>query len=91
MPIDQTQKRRQLARVIIAAATGMMGALENGADCAYEYGSAGLTFVDSDFAGQSDLQHIDAATLTNALTIFTSVKTYFQNNNLDDVMLKLKP
>lgn len=84
MAIDQTEKRRNIARQAVQLAPALMDVLyrldalcemrDNGGA-----GGAALVFQDADFAGQAGLTHVDAATLDAALAAVPTILTAFAN------------
>lgn len=96
MAIDQTEKRRALARQATQLAPALMDvlyaldALRRKRDSG---GAAGtpLIFVDADFAGQQGLTHLDAATLTTFFTTIPTILSAFANQNFDDVFEAVRP
>jgi len=74
MAVDQKVARQNWASKWVNACEQFMAALEVLGDLDARATSAGLTFVDSDFAGTA-LAQLDAATLANARTIFGQIKT----------------
>lgn len=96
MAIDQTEKRRQLARQLTQTAVILMDTLyaldalrrkrDNGAA-----GGTPLVFVDADFTGQAGLAHVDAAAVNAAFTAIPVIVTAFAGQNFDDVFEMLRP
>lgn len=68
MAIDQTDKRRKLARDAITQVTAFVNAHQNLMDLLDQVTSTGVTFVDADFTDQAGLRHLDAATF-NAIGV----------------------
>lgn len=88
MAIDQVEKRRNLARELASR-------LEPFMDLAYELEATvshaqSLTFQDSDFIGQSGLQHMDAASVQAALNKITPMRTLMKNNGVDSLFEALR-
>ena len=96
MAIDQTEKRRALARQCVQTAPLLMNVLysldalraqrSNGGP-----GGTPLVFADADFAGQSGLTHVDAATINAFFTAIPTLLTAFANQNFDDVFEAMRP
>ena len=90
MAIDQTEKRRTLARQFAQTATVLMDTLyaldalrrrrDNG-------GPAGvpLVFADADFTGQDGLGHVDAATINAAFAAVPTILAAFASQGLEDL------
>jgi hypothetical protein len=96
MAIDQTEKRRTLARQATQVAPLLMDtlyaldALRRKRDSGGAGGTA-LVFTDADFAGVSGLTHLDAATLTTFFSTIPTILTAFANQNFDDVFEAVRP
>ncbi len=96
MAVDQTEKRRNIARQatnlaptlmdVIYALDSLRARRDNG-------GPAGgpLVFVDSDFSGQQGLQHIDTAVINAFFATIPTVIQAFKNQNLDDAFEAMRP
>lgn len=95
MAIDQTEKRRALARQVVQAAPALMDVLyrldalcemrDNGG-----VGGAALVFQDADFT-DNGLKHIDAATLDAALAAVPTILTAFTNQGFKKKFEALRP
>ena len=73
---------------LLAGATKLMEGFEEMVNADSEATSAGLTFVDADFAGTA-LKHLDAATLTAARTKLGIIRTWMTTNR--DAFDKVRP
>lgn len=79
--MDQLIKRQNLARKLIAAATALIDARTTLNESAEERIQAG-NFLDSDFSGVPDLQHLDAGMIgTLCDFVITSIEA-----NIEDVV-----
>jgi len=67
MAVNQTEKRRALARALALKSAALMDVINGLEDLNSQYASAGLTFVDADFDGVAGLQHLAAADVSNLL------------------------
>jgi len=96
MAIDQTEKRRALARQAVQLAPSLMDvlyaldALRRKRDSGGA-GGAALAFVDADFAGVAGLTHLDAATLNACFTAIPTILSAFSNANFDDAFEAVRP
>lgn len=96
MAIDQTEKRRNIARQAVQLAPALMDvlyaldALRKKRNTGGPNGAA-LTFQDSDFAGQAGLEHLDAATIDKFFTDVPPILTSFVNGGYDDTFEALRP
>ena len=96
MAIDQTEKRRALARQIVQTAPLLMetlyalDALRRKRDSG-GLGGAPLVFVDADFAGQQGLTHLDAATLNDCMAAIPTILTAFIAQGFDDKFEAVRP
>ncbi len=96
MAIDQTEKRRTIAKQATSLAPQLMDVLyqldalrarrDNG-------GPAGgpLVFSDPDFANQVGLTHLDAATINAFFSTIPTLLTAFKNQNFDDAFEAMRP
>lgn len=91
MPIDTTERRRDLARDVISLTDSLMSSLYALAQRTEEAQSAGLTFVDADFEGQEGLTHVNAAMITNVLANAPLLIDHLQANFIDDVFNGARP
>ena len=96
MAIDQTEKRRTLARSCVQRAPALMDVLYSldGLRAQRDNGGPGgtpLVFTDADFSGQTGLTHIDAATINAFFAAIPTLLTAFKNQNFDDVFEALRP
>lgn len=95
MAIDQTEKRRALARQATQLAPALMDvlyaldALRRKRDSGG--GGAALVFVDADFTGQAGLTHLDAATLNACFAAIPTILAAFVAQNFDDVFEAVRP
>lgn len=96
MAIDQTEKRRTLAKQAAQFAPAMMDvlyqldALRRKRDSGGP-GGAALAFADADFTGVAGLTHLDAATVNAFFSAIPTILTAFVNNNFDDVFEAMRP
>ena len=96
MAIDQTEKRRTVARQATQVAPLLMDALYQLDALKRRRDSGGpngtpLVFVDTDFTGVSGLTHLDAATINALFTAIPTLLTAFSNQNFDDVFEAMRP
>jgi len=96
MAIDQTEKRRTLAKRCVQHSPMLMDTLyaldalraqrDNG-------GPSGtpLAFVDSDFSGQPGLAHVDVATMNAFFAAIPTLLQAFKNQGFDDVFEAMRP
>jgi hypothetical protein len=96
MSIEQTEKRRNVARQAIQLAPALMDALyaldalRRKRDSGGPGGTA-LAFLDADFTGQTGLTHLDAATVNAFFAAVPTILTAFATNNFDDVFEAMRP
>ncbi len=96
MAIDQTEKRRALARQAVQLAPALMDvlyaldALRRKRDSGGSAGTA-LVFADADFTGVTGLTHLDAATLNACFAAIPTILTAFAAQNFDDVFESIRP
>ena len=96
MAIDQTEKRRTIARQAASVAPQLMDvlyqidALRARRDSGGPNGTA-LAFADADFSGQTGLTHLDAATINAFFAAVPTLLTAFKNQNFDDVFEAMRP
>ena len=96
MAIDQTEKRRALARQVVQTAPLLMDtlyaldALRRKRDSG-GVGGAPLAFVDADFTNQAGLTHLDAATLNACFAAIPTILSAFVAQNFDDVFEAVRP
>lgn len=89
MAIDQTEKRRAIARQLTQTTTVLMDtlyamdALRRRRDNGGPAGGA-LAFVDADFTGQAGLAHVDAATINAAFAAIPTIVAAFASQGFDD-------
>lgn len=93
MAIDQTEKRRAIARQAIQTAPLLMDTLYalDALRRKRDQGGTPLVFQDSDFAGVSGLAHLDAATIDAFFATIPTILTAFINNNFDDKFEAVRP
>lgn len=96
MAVDQTEKRRTLARQCVQRAPALMDVLYSLDGLRAQRDNSGpngtpLVFADSDFAGQTGLQHIDAATINAFFAAIPTLLTAFANQKFDDVFEAMRP
>jgi hypothetical protein len=80
MALDQTEKRRKLAKDVVTQATQLANAERTLIDKLEEATDAGLVFVDTDFEVDG-LRHLDAATFNAIAGVITAVNTTLSANN----------
>ncbi len=96
MAIDQTEKRRALARQAAQLAPALMDvlyaldALRRKRDSGGPGGTA-LAFVDADFAGAAGLTHLDAATANAFFAAIPTILAAFASNSFDDTFEAMRP
>lgn len=96
MAIDQTEKRRSLARQLSQTAVVLMDTLyaldalrrkrDNGAP-----GGTPLVFVDADFTGQAGLAHVDAAAVHACFAAIPTILSAFAAQDFDDKFEAVRP
>jgi len=96
MAIEQTEKRRAIARQATQLAPALMDVLyaldalrrkrDNGGP-----GGAALTFTDADFANVTGLAHMDAATINACFAAIPTILSAFAAQNFDDVFEAVRP
>ena len=91
MAVDTTEKRRNAARDALTQADNLMRAVYALAEIADTVASSGLTFVDSDFAGQAGLAHVDAAMVVNVLSNGPALLQHLRDSYIDDVFNAVRP
>ena len=96
MAIDQTEKRRALARQVVQAAPALMDVLYRLSNLSEERDNGGpsgtaLVFTDADFANQTGLTHLDAATLDAALAAVPTILTAFTSQGFKKKFEALRP
>jgi hypothetical protein len=93
MAIDQTEKRRALARQATQLAPSLMDVLYalDALRRKRDMGGAPLVFTDADFAGQVGLTHLDAATLNAMFAAIPTILAAFVSQNFDDVFEAVRP
>ena len=67
MAVNQTEKRRALARALALKSAALMDVIYGLEDLNRQYASAGLAFDDTDLENVAGLQHLSAADLSNLL------------------------
>ena len=96
MAVDQTEKRRALARQATQIAPLLMetlyalDALRRKRDSGGPGGTP-LVFVDPDFAGQAGLAHLDAATLNDCMAAIPTILSAFVAQGFDDKFEAMRP
>lgn len=96
MAIDQTEKRRAIARELSQTAAVLMDTLY-GLDVIRRKRDSGgpggtpMVFTDADFAGQPGLEHLDTATINACFTAIPTLLSAFANQNFDDVFEAARP
>jgi hypothetical protein len=93
MAIDQTEKRRKVAREATNLAPALMDVLYalDALRRKRDMGGAPLVFVDADFTGQTGLTHLDAATINALFAAIPTILAAFVNQNFDDVFEAVRP
>ncbi len=96
MAIDQTEKRRALAKRCVQTAPLLMETLysldalrsqrDNGGP-----GGTPLVFTDADFTNQAGLTHVDAATINAFFTAIPTLLQAFAAQGFDNVFEALRP
>ena len=96
MAIDQSEKRRALARQCVQTAPLLMNvlysldALRSQRDNGGPNGTP-LVFSDVDFTGQNGLTHVDAATINAMFAAIPTLLQAFQNQNFNDLFEAMRP
>ena len=67
MAVNQTEKRRALARALALKSAALMDVIYGLEDLNRQYASAGLSFADVDLEGVAGLQHLSATDISNLL------------------------
>ena len=80
MAINQTEKRRSLARNLAQQAAAFMDVLYRQEDLARQYSAADLTFADADFENIAGLQHLSAADITALLSAIVQMGKFVRGN-----------
>jgi hypothetical protein len=91
MAIDQTEKRRALARELMNHIDQLMSGIYGARNIVDEITSTGVTFVATDFEDSTDMKHI---TTTNIGNVQSNVPTFLAEmvtENIDDVFNLLRP
>ena len=96
MAVDQTEKRRTLAKQCVQRAPALMDVLYSLDGLRAQRDNGGpngtpLVFTDPDFSGQVGLTHIDAATINAFFTAIPTLLTAFKNQGFDDVFEAMRP
>ena len=96
MAVDQTEKRRTLARHAAQVAPAFMDVLYQVDALRARRDSGGpngtpLAFVDADFNGQIGLTHIDAATINAFFAAVPTLIAAFKNQDFNDVFEAMRP
>jgi hypothetical protein len=96
MAIDQTEKRRKVARDATGFAPQLMESLYalEALRARRDSGGPGgtpLAFVDSDFANQTGLTHVDKATIDAFFAAIPVILNAFANQNFNDIMEAMRP
>jgi hypothetical protein len=86
--MDETEKRRRLARELVQTCGGLMDVLYHLNGLRMRAGN--LTFVEADFTGVSGLEHLTKARVDSGVTTINTVLTAFVSNNFDDVFEALR-
>jgi hypothetical protein len=85
MAIDTTEKRRDAARDLITQADLLMRSVYALRELAETIQSAGLVFVDEDFAGQPGLEHVNTDLISNLLNNAVGLHNHLKDNFIADV------
>lgn len=96
MAIDQTEKRRTLAKRCVQHAPMLMDVLYSLDAIRSQRDNGGpngtpLVFSDADFTGQVGLQHVDAATINAFFAAIPTLLNAFANQNFNDIFEALRP
>jgi len=96
MAIDQTAKRRDIARQATNLAPTLMDVLYQLDALRRKRDSGGpggtpLVFADADFSNQTGLTHLDAATLNACFAAIPTILSAFVSQNFDDVFEAVRP
>lgn len=90
MAIDETQKRRTIAKELSNLSGSLMDVLYALRGVQLKCSSGSLVFTDADFAGIAGLSHLTADRVNTGLTTITTLLNAFNNNNFDDVFETLR-
>ena len=96
MAIDQTEKRRALARELTQTSAVLMNTLYNLDALRHRRDNAGaggtpMVFTDGDFTGQAGLTHLDTATVNACFAAIPTILTAFVNQSFDDTFEAMRP
>ena len=96
MAIDQTEKRRALARQCVQTAPLLMNVLYSLDAIRSKRDNGGpngtpLVFTDPDFTGQNGLTHVDAATMNAFFAAIPTLLQAFSNQGFDNTFEALRP
>jgi hypothetical protein len=91
MAIDQTEKRRTIARELMGFIDMMMTGLTGAKAAVDEIASAGLTFEATDFENSTDMRHITVSNLGTVQSNVSAVVTEWASESLDDVFNLVRP
>ena len=93
MPIDVTDKAKNLCSRLMAAATKVMEGTEELANLKDEKESAGLDLTDEEVEAAlaaSDLKHAEGADFNNVISSGAALKTWLEGAFHDDVFQKVR-
>jgi len=93
MAIDQTEKRRAIARQATQLAPALMDVLYalDALRRKRDMGGSPLAFTDADFTGQAGLTHLDASTMNALFAAIPTILSAFVAQNFDDVFEAVRP
>lgn len=96
MAIDQTEKRRNIARQVVQRGPALMDVLYSldAIRAQREHAGPGgtpLVFTDADFTDQAGLTHLDAATVHAFFAAIPTLLNAFANQNFNDVFEAVRP
>jgi hypothetical protein len=86
--MDETEKRRRLARELANLAASLMDTLY-ALDTARRK-AANVVFADADFTGQAGLTHLSKARVDTGIAAVATVSSAFVSNNFDDTFEALR-
>ncbi len=86
--MNETEKRRRLAREIANTSGMLMDVLYN--LNALRMRAQNLTFADADFTDQPGLEHLTKARIDTGITTVNTVLSAFVQQNYDDVFEALR-
>lgn len=81
MAINQTEKRRALARNLAAKSAALVDILNQLDDLRQQHAAAGLTFDNADFEAVAGLQHFDASTANDLIFSIEQVSKFVRGES----------